>query len=61
MAFPTNPIYKLIRDPYSGEVESVKIRLSGSKYRQIPFAVDNTDYKEYLKWVDAGNTAEAAD
>ena len=61
MAFPTNPIYKLIRDPYSGEVESVKIKLSGNRYRQIPFAADNTDYKEYLKWVDAGNTPEAAD
>ncbi len=21
----------------------------------------NTDYQEYLKWVEAGNTAEAAD
>ncbi len=22
---------------------------------------DNTDYQDYLKWVDEGNTAEAAD
>jgi len=27
----------------------------------IPFANDNTDYQEYLAWVAAGNTAEAAD
>ena len=61
MAFPTNPIYKLITDPYSGEVESVKIKLSGSMYRQIPFVTGNTDYAEYLEWVAAGNTPEAAD
>ena len=27
----------------------------------IPYASDNTDYQEYLEWVAAGNTAEAAD
>jgi len=27
----------------------------------VPIDPDNTDYQEYLKWVDAGNTAEAAD
>ena len=27
----------------------------------IPPATDNTDYQEYLEWVEAGNTAEAAD
>mgnify|MGYP003136656661 CR=1 FL=1 len=27
----------------------------------IPLDPGNTDYKEYLKWVDEGNTAEAAD
>jgi len=27
----------------------------------IPFDGENTDYQEYLKWVDEGNTAEAAD
>ena len=27
----------------------------------IPLANDNTDYQEYLEWVAAGNTAEAAD
>jgi hypothetical protein len=27
----------------------------------IPFAPDNTDYQEYLKWVEAGNEPEPAD
>jgi hypothetical protein len=27
----------------------------------IPFAPDNTDYQEYLKWLNEGNTPEPAD
>jgi hypothetical protein len=27
----------------------------------IPLDPANTDYQEYLEWVEAGNTAEAAD
>ena len=27
----------------------------------IPFDENNVDYQEYLEWVDAGNTPEAAD
>ena len=27
----------------------------------IPFDESNNDYQEYLEWVAAGNTAEAAD
>ena len=27
----------------------------------IPTDPDNTDYQRYLEWVEAGNTAEAAD
>ena len=27
----------------------------------IPKSPENTDYQEYLEWVAAGNTAEAAD
>jgi len=29
--------------------------------KTIPFDPANTDYQEYLEWVAAGNTAEAAD
>ena len=32
-----------------------------TKKLYIPFSSDNTDYQEYLEWVAAGNTAEAAD
>lgn len=27
----------------------------------IPFDPDNTDYQDYLAWVEAGNTPEPAD
>jgi hypothetical protein len=27
----------------------------------IPFAPDNTDYQDYLKWLDEGNTPEPAE
>jgi len=59
MAYPTNPIYKLQKD-MAGSVNSVNKRVSNST-QSIPFDPDNTDYQEYLEWVAAGNTAEAAD
>jgi hypothetical protein len=49
--------YKLINDPYAGEPTSVR-RSDGWA---IPFVDDNTDYQEYLKWVEDGNTPEPAD
>ena len=27
----------------------------------IPFNPDNTDYQEYLRWLEAGNTPEPAE
>jgi len=27
----------------------------------IPFDPDNTDYQEYLRWLEAGNTPEPAE
>jgi hypothetical protein len=39
--------YKLINDFYTGEPTSVR-RSDGWS---IPFAPDNSDYQEYLKWV----------
>ena len=63
MAYPTNPIYKLIKNP-DGVVDSVKIQEGNSepyKLTVIPFDKANTDYQKYLEWVAAGNTAEAAD
>ena len=60
MTFPTNPIYKLVRDPFTNVIESVKMQ-ENSDIIYIPFDEGNTDYQEYLKWVAEGNTAEAAD
>ena len=57
MAFPTNPIYKLVNDPITGELSD--IRTAGDRF--IPPDVNNIDYQEYLAWVAEGNTAEAAD
>ena len=57
MAFPSNPIYKLVNHPITGEL--VNIRTATDDF--IPIAEDNTDYQEYLAWVAEGNTAEAAD
>jgi len=46
-----------------GSTESVVIqgiyRKSDNAF--IPFSTANRDYQDYLEWVAAGNTAEAAD
>ena len=50
--------YKLLKSADTGTTASV---LRKTDNAQIPFEPDNTDYQDYLKWVEAGNTAEAAD
>jgi hypothetical protein len=51
-------MYKLFKDGITNTDKCVQ-RLSDNAF--IPFAPDNTDYQEYLKWVAEGNTPEAAD
>lgn len=51
-------MYKLIRGLYGSPVNSVQ-RLSDNAF--IPFVPANTDYQEYLKWLEEGNTPEPAD
>ena len=57
MAFPSNPIYKLVNHPMTGEL--VNIRTATDDF--IPIDEANSDYQSYLEWVAEGNTAEAAD
>ena len=58
MTFPTDPIYKLLKN-LQGEVWAVT-KDCGSYRLDIPFVEDNTDYQEYLAWVAEGNTPEEA-
>lgn len=52
-------MYKL-GQPSRGQTESTSvIRLEDGAC--IPMHPDNTDYQEYLKWLEAGNTPEPAD
>ena len=50
-------MYKLLKDSLDGR-KFVR-RLSDGAC--IPFDLDNTDYQAYLKWIEEGNTPEAAD
>ena len=58
MAYPTDPIYKLVKN-IDGEVKFVKCEQS-SLTKHIPFDEANIDYQEYLEWAKT-NTAEEAD
>ena len=59
MAYPTDPIYKFMKNPITGQVDSIKTP-NGSTELHLPLNEANTDYQEYLEWAKT-NTAEAAD
>ena len=42
-------------------VTSSVLRTKDGVTCHIPFDAANSDYQEYLKWVDAGNTPEPAE
>jgi len=50
--------YKLVKKLRAEDPDSVYRIEDGAG---IPMAEDNTDYQEYLKWLEAGNTPEPAD
>ena len=52
-------MYKLMKNP-QGVVCAVNTTVNGVEY-SIPFDQDNTDYQEYLRWLEAGNTPEPAE
>ena len=54
-------LYKLLKSSIDGTVSTVLKQSDPNLKISIPFNTDNTDYQEYLKWVEAGNTPEAAD
>jgi hypothetical protein len=53
-------MYKLVKSPYTGETVVVN-KIDGDILLSIPFNPDNTDYQEYLKWLEEGNTPLNAD
>ena len=59
MTFPTNPIYKFIKDPVKDQITGV-IKYNDNFLLSIPINEANTDYQEYLEWAKT-NTAEEAD
>ena len=61
MAYPTNPIYKLIKSE-NRDVCVMKKEGNNTLYIPItPSSEGNRHYQEYLEWVSEGNTPEEAD
>ena len=63
MAYPTDPIYKFVKDSTTGEIACIKTQTGDSEPYQviiIPLDENNTDYQEYLEWAKT-NTAEDPD
>jgi len=62
MAFPTNPIYKLVEETFDGVTRKSILKAQANNIRlQFGYDEANTDYQEYLEWVSKGNTPEEAD
>ena len=53
--------YKLHKKTAAGKQATVIRTNADGQSSFIPFDEANSDYQEYLEWVAAGNTAEAAD
>lgn len=53
-------MYKLYKSSFTNEVVGAT-KIDGDVRISFLFNPDNTDYQEYLKWVDEGNTPLPAD
>ena len=51
-------MYKLVNNPATNKPARVLLL---EQNLSIPFDPANTDYQEYLKWLEEGNTPEPAD
>lgn len=49
--------YKFVQAPWEQSPTAIQ-RLEDGAF--IPFDIANTDYQEYLKWLDQGNTTSPA-
>jgi hypothetical protein len=52
-------MYKLLNNLINTSPSTTVLRISDNAY--IPFDLANTDYQEYLQWLDEGNTPEEAE
>jgi len=52
--------YKLVSG-YMGQPSNSVNKIDRDEFVSIPFDPDNTDYQEYLKWLEEGNTPLPAD
>lgn len=54
--------YKLYKtNPMLTEADGAYVNLEDGRFVCFRFDPANTDYQAYLKWVEAGNTPQAAD
>tara|TARA_R100001015_G_C4609912_1_gene165223 strand:+ start:1248 stop:1430 length:183 start_codon:yes stop_codon:yes gene_type:complete len=60
MAYPTDPMYKFIKDSFTNTTVAVRKSCGKDILLDIPIDEANTDYQEYLEWAK-NNTAEEAD
>jgi hypothetical protein len=53
-------MYKQTMNPFTNKPFTTQIQRIADN-AAIPFALDNTDYQAYLKWLEEGNTPLPAD
>ena len=61
MAWSQTKTYKLCNSIITGELCSVMKDNGNGRMLSIPIDEANTDYQEYLAWIQEGNAPEAAD